>query len=149
MWRNPAPYPLRGKVRGKLAYAYVHPATIICAVIYTREENKYNADDAGVAKLLFSYLQVVGVWRNWYTRTLQERMDASPCGFKSHHAHHLERNASRTNLCMNDRDGMMIAVRRLRLTFPQLENGETPRLVRDWSQESGSSSSHSTGCPVA
>ena len=28
------------------------------------------------------------MWRNWFTRTTQNRMDASPCGFDSHHRHH-------------------------------------------------------------
>ena len=30
---------------------------------------------------------ISGAWRNWHTRTLQERMDLHPCGFNSHRAH--------------------------------------------------------------
>lgn len=32
------------------------------------------------------------MWRNWFTRTTQNRLGVTPCGFESHHAHNMAKN---------------------------------------------------------
>ena len=43
------------------------------------------------------------MWRNWYSRTTQNRLEVTPCGFESHHAHSaslatLRRNSSKSSI---------------------------------------------------
>lgn len=35
------------------------------------------------------------MWRNWLTRTTQNRVASRPCGFDSHHAHNMNKEDKR------------------------------------------------------